>query len=164
MTFNREELAWAAGFYDGEGHTRSGRTIGVVISQSNSPELLERFNGAVGGVGCVYGPFEYRDRRPTQKPFYTFGATSFESAQHCVCCLWPWLGSAKRAQALDALRQWLNKPRRWNRARRGENRLVCIRGHRVEGDNAYTTKAGHTACRECRRVWGRQASARKPCA
>lgn len=153
-TFNREDLAWAAGFYDGEGHTRTGRSLGVVVSQSLSPELLERFKRAVG-VGNVHGPFEYRHKRPSQKPFYTYGAVSFESAQHCICCLWPWLGSAKRAQASNALRTWHAHPRKWSRARKGHSRLICRRGHRVEGANAYMAKNGQTVCRECRRIWER---------
>lgn len=165
-TFNREELAWAAGFFDGEGHTRvravqTNRknpqvTIGLVISQAGAPELLERFKRAVG-VGAVNGPYEYRHRRPTQKAFYSYGATSFENVQHCIACLWPWLGSVKRHQALEVLRRWHAQPRRWYRTR-GHNRVVCIRGHRVEGANLYTTKSGYASCRECKRIWERNRS------
>lgn len=171
-TFNREELAWAAGFFDGEGHTRGWKRnatatfnahtrVGLTISQADSPELLERFQRAVGGVGVVYGPYEYRNRRPTQKAFYVFSTATFEHAQHCVCCIWPWLGSIKRAQALKSLRYWHEQPRRWFRASNGSNRLVCIRGHRVEGDNSRTTKTGYTICLECRRLWQRNAKQKK---
>lgn len=165
-TFNREELAWAAGFFDGEGHVRNriakldaARTspnpsvmLMLTISQASSPELLERVRAAIG-VGAVYGPYEHR-QRPNQKPFYTFTACGIEKVQHCICCLWPWLGSTKRQQAANALRSWHAQPRKWFHGV-GGSRLICNRGHRVEGDNAHVTKSGTTTCRECRRIWQR---------
>lgn len=155
---NREELAWAAGLYDGEGHTRQpgkrrNATIAVTVSQSSSPELLERFQRAVG-LGSVLGPYEYRHRRPNQKPFFVFSASGFEATQHCLCCLWPWLGSTKRRQAVNSLLAWRAQPRKWFKS--NGNRSVCRRGHRVEGDNAYVARSGYTVCRECRRQWDRQ--------
>jgi len=158
-TFNREELAWAAGFYDGEGHTRvrlvpldaSRRgnqqvQLGVVINQASSPELLERFKRAVG-VGAVNGP--YKKGLPHHKPQYVYSTQSFESVQHCICCMWPWLGSAKRNQALRVLRTWLAQPRRYFRG--AVPRTVCSHGHRVEGSGAYIDPTGYPQCRECRR-------------
>lgn len=66
------ELAWAAGFFDGEGcahiawttvSKRTGKTLAypqVSISQSgeSGKEILERFNDAVGGIGRLYGPWK----------------------------------------------------------------------------------------------------------
>lgn len=168
-TFNREELAWAAGFYDGEGHTRvrlvpldpSRRgnqqvQLGVVINQASSPELLERFRRAVG-VGNINGP--YKKGLPSHKPQYAYSTQSFQSVQHCICCLWPWLGSAKRNQALNVLRTWLAQPRQYFRG--VITRIVCSNGHRVEGPNAYVTPSGHTQCRECRRSANRRDSERR---
>ena len=62
------ELAWAAGFFDGEGsvsyqrqcrksHSRAQRVISIDIFQtSGNQEVLERFQTAVG-VGKVNGPY-----------------------------------------------------------------------------------------------------------
>lgn len=161
-SFNREELAWAAGFFDGEGCTRgpSGSSrLRLTISQAGDTELLERFRRAVG-VGAIYGPYQYRHQRLSKKPFCALTIASFETAQHAICCLWPWLGSIKRAQALTALRQWHAHPRRWCKATPGYPRSVCRRGHRVEGDNAYISKTGYQVCRECRRQWERNKSAK----
>ena len=65
------ELAWAAGLFDGEGtislvtHRKKRKTktyeykqVHVLVSQSGSPEVLERFQRAVGGLGKIYGPYE----------------------------------------------------------------------------------------------------------
>lgn len=64
------ELAWAAGFYDGEGSTSvatvkqsSGKTyryIKMSVSQ-NEREPLERFMAAVG-EGKIVGPYKGRPR------------------------------------------------------------------------------------------------------
>lgn len=158
LSLSREALAWAAGFFDGEGHTRLASAparkgpavLTMVISQAGSSELLERFRRAVG-VGRVLGPYDYRHRRPTQKPFYSFAVSNFAESQHCICVLWPWLGTVKRAQALAALRQWHEQPRKWFKGVT-ESRRVCMRGHVVEGDNAYVAKTGRTVCRECHRM------------
>lgn len=157
-SFNREDLAWAAGFYDGEGHTRyrllpldplrQGNQqvqIGIVINQvSSNLEVLERFRRAVGGVGAINGPY----KKPHQ-PQHVYSTQSFQHVQHVICCLWPWLGSAKRNQALKALRVWHEQPRQYFRG--VVPRSVCMHGHRVEGANTYTGRDGYPQCRECRR-------------
>lgn len=58
------ELAWAAGFFDGEGCFKGARTNGlsdkkygrISISQKDS-EVLYRFKSAVGELGSVNGPY-----------------------------------------------------------------------------------------------------------
>lgn len=155
LPLNREELAWAAGFFDGEGHARKTPrgALSLAVSQADSPELLDRLVRALG-VGVVYGPYTHKGR-PKQRPFFVFNALGFEAAQHCACLLWPWLGSVKRAQIRRALVQWTDRPRKYFKTMRG-SRLVCRRGHRVEGANAYMAKSGHTVCRECRRIGERE--------
>ena len=66
ININREELAWAAGFFDGEGGTwfcpRRDKTsfqIRMGVSQSNNsedaiPAELIRFQNAVQGLGTFY--------------------------------------------------------------------------------------------------------------
>lgn len=133
---NRIELAWAAGFFDGEGstvlagansrrvHPATGRrrdypTPSVSISQHNTPECLERFRAAVGGVGRIDGPRIYRQ---FDSPRWTYAARTHESAQAVVAALWPFLSTPKRDQAhavflaynVDAQgrRRWSRKSRR----------------------------------------------------
>lgn len=56
------ELAWAAGFFEGEGsvfkHSTKTKTprLAASLDQTDAPELIERFLRAVG-VGKTYGPY-----------------------------------------------------------------------------------------------------------
>lgn len=101
------ELAWAAGFFDGEGslgfvsgHERAQLKQNA-LADGALPDTLARFHRAVG-IGRVGGP--YADR-PTRKGFserrrayfiwYATRAEAIEVAQ----LLWPQLGAAKRAAA-----------------------------------------------------------------
>ena len=57
---DREEIAWAAGFFDGEGcfsYIQKARYVCLRIGQSEL-EPLERFREAVG-LGKIYGPYSH---------------------------------------------------------------------------------------------------------
>jgi len=109
---DREELAWAAGFFDGEGHMRAGfrarsdrsktrrwRYVCIDVSQ-NDRAPLDRFQAAVGGVGSIYGPYKYGKAK---NPMYHFSTQKFEDVQAIIAMLWFKLGSIKRSQARQAL-------------------------------------------------------------
>jgi len=107
MDLNREELAWAAGFYDGEGclfFNRINRSVGIDVSQTSTtgepPGTLTRFQNAVGGIGKIYGPYNKHDNG---KPVYSFRVGKFERVQAIIAMLWLFLGQVKRDQAKDAL-------------------------------------------------------------
>ena len=100
----REELAWAAGLFDGEGcfHfllQRRKDTSLQPLTQTRMTqvdrEVLDRFQAAVG-LGTVYGPY------PKNSP-WQYAAYGFEKTQAIVAKLWSWLGSQKRAQAVAVL-------------------------------------------------------------
>ena len=121
MEVNTHELAWAAGFFDGEGSTlirRQSRTpqIAVQVAQTD-PRVLERFKTAVGSLGNITGP--YRSKNARHKEKWSFSAASFEQAQAILAMLWKFLGPVKREQALAVLREY----------REGqENKLPNLRG------------------------------------
>ena len=103
------ELAWVAGFFDGEGYIGAGgspgkRTIEMSIAQAGTaglPATLTRV-ALVVGVGRLRGPRMLAN--PWSKlPQYVWCAKSFEDVQFAVALLWPWLGPVKRAQAREAL-------------------------------------------------------------
>lgn len=56
------ELAWAAGFFEGEGSVFQHSTktkvprVAMSLDQTDAPELIERFFRAVG-LGKTYGPY-----------------------------------------------------------------------------------------------------------
>ena len=103
----KQELAWAAGFFDGEGHVASyidrekyhGPYIRISITQTDT-EVLDRFNKAVLGLGKVCGP--YAEKNPNAKDKYILYVTSFEKVQAVMGLLWNFLSSIKRAQFKNA--------------------------------------------------------------
>jgi hypothetical protein len=118
VNLNREELAWAAGFYDGEGCTsvcdlnstrltpkgkpKDKPRLRMSIAQSYSPETLERFQRAVLGLGSIRGPW-------VPKSVWTVGEKWEWTARRAhevigvVGLLWPFLCTPKREQIVKAM-------------------------------------------------------------
>lgn len=98
----RHELAWAAGFFDGEGWAnRSGRSVHSRINQSDNdgvPEVLLRFQRVVG-CGRIGGPV----REEGRKDLYYWEVSSRGDVDAVAASVWPWLGDVKRAEFLAAL-------------------------------------------------------------
>lgn len=105
------ELAWAAGFFDGEGstmvHTDKSRPgylrLEVVVPQSGHgrgvPPVLVRFQKAVGGLCRIVGP-EARD-------IYKCVSGGRLEAMAIVALLWNQLGEVKRRQANEAIKTFM---------------------------------------------------------
>ena len=111
MEFNREDLAWAAGFIEGEGsflsnityhNKNSGRAYvtfqvsAVQVEQEPLEKLLRIFN-----FGRIHGPYSRKDNK--SQPFYRFSTNSFEGSQAITAALWPWLSQKRKQQAKAAL-------------------------------------------------------------
>jgi len=110
--WHTHELAWAAGFFDGEGYvgstlrfngTKRYRRIDVQITQIDA-EVLERFRDAVG-VGKVYGPYHSKRRI---NPMWKYGVGSVHDVMHVLDLLRPYLCSIKTKQAEEAVRTFLD--------------------------------------------------------
>jgi hypothetical protein len=100
MSTFHPEVAWAAGFFEGEGTiTQSGGRL-VVRLNNTDPEPVYRFANIVG-FGEVYGPYQYEqpDRRK-RKPFWVWLAEEYEGLE-VLELLWPWLSGRRHCQALD---------------------------------------------------------------
>jgi hypothetical protein len=108
-------LAWAAGFFDGEGSTRATHDkrckscyIRIALPQIHR-EVLDRFQGAVGGKGKIYGPYKIRQSpnqgvysgRGRQPLFYW--CVGHKQGIEVINLLWPYLSTQKRIQATKAL-------------------------------------------------------------
>ena len=123
---SNEELAWAAGFIDGEGcfgfytYKQKPRTTlyGMVkldVSQANR-EPLDRLQKALG-VGNVSGP--HKRKNPKWSPIFHLQVYGIADLQHAIDALSPWLCSIKKTQALEAIeayRVWDAVPNRPKRA------------------------------------------------
>ena len=111
---DREELAWAAGFFDGEGcfsYTDRGRHGVATIGQTDM-RPLERLRQAVL-VGKIYGPYDKKHPgRVSKRPQWNYRAHRREHVQAIAAMLWFKLGPVKRRQALDVLARYSNRCRR----------------------------------------------------
>jgi hypothetical protein len=96
-----DRIAWAAGFYEGEGSVTlvAGRL--TVQIKNNDREPLERFRAAVE-AGTIYGPYSYPGGRLSRKPFWVFVAGG-GAALNIVRAIAPWLSQRRLGQILDAL-------------------------------------------------------------
>ena len=155
---NKQDLAWAAGFYDGEGNTRP--TLRKAKSKYQTPKVLvqattsqveldpiQKFVDAVQ-VGKLYGP--YVRKGPNQRPIYRYCANSFESVQQLACLLWPYLCSPKKSQFRVTLIEYLKIYREYPRQPGGQKaRKHCRRGKHDLSEHAYITPTGRRYCKPC---------------
>lgn len=105
------ELAWGAGFYDGEGCTTTQRLKGYgpgrdeeylylslqVVQCDREP--LDRWVSVFGGT--VQGPYGGNDRH---RPRYRWTATGRKAAA-ILARLWPYLSAPKRRQIVRVISQ-----------------------------------------------------------
>lgn len=138
---SKTELAWAAGFFDGEGtigFTRktTGSCKKWIAIGNTDVELLYRFRTAVYGLGVVRNKYKNQAKG---KPIFVWYLNSFEEIQACLSLLYNYFGERNRLRALallKAIRVKLN---------RGPKRSeVCPKGHTKEFfDEAWR-------CRQCK--------------
>jgi hypothetical protein len=106
VVLDRAELAWAAGFFDGEGSTiarslksRPGyHQLNVTVPQSGRdgvPPVLLRFQRVMFGMGHINGP--------SNDGIYMLRYLAREEARLVLDLMWPHLGDIKRAQATRAI-------------------------------------------------------------
>ena len=96
------ELAWAAGFFDGEGSTSKAYATNDKTKYTKTrlsvpqkyPECLHRFQNALGGLGCIY------HRRCDGMHFLSI--QNLKGVDTALNLLWPYLSSIKREQATKA--------------------------------------------------------------
>lgn len=96
-----EDLAWCAGFFDGEGSTTISKVTGkyyyhfyLKVPQKN-PLLLYKFQSIVGGYGKIY--------LDAKRQLYQLEVGRFEHIQLIICLMWKWLSSIKKEQYKRAL-------------------------------------------------------------
>lgn len=146
------ELAWAAGFFDGEGCFSNGRSgsggptpmlaIGQASSDGELPQVLSRFADAIQLPARFY---PMRHTNPRWKQQFKLVINGFERTQAAFGFMWPWLGDVKRAQGTAVLR-------RCHEYRSTSNwvgyRTHCPQGHPY--DEANTVRPGDGSRRQCR--------------
>ena len=110
MEFNREDLAWAAGFLEGEGTfycniqkpKKEGYKPQAAISLRAvqvEREPLERL-ARIFPFGRMYGPYKGKGNK---QPHHQWGVHSFEAGQAIIALIWPWLSTKRKEQAKTAI-------------------------------------------------------------
>lgn len=120
----------------------------MTVTQTD-PKLLERFREAVG-TGYIYGPLSRASRPAHHKPCYSFRVSKRDETIDCLLKLWPYLSNPKRAQALNALDQCIE---RLDLALDAHENGPCRQGHPVEF--TIFDKRGFRSCRLCKAAWKR---------
>ena len=132
------ELAWAAGFFDGEGSVacyyyndrrdRHGKLRGTSLTANvrqaegrdgGMPPTLLRFQGAVL-LGTLSGPIAYPAPR---RPMYTFQCAG-RSVGELFALLGPWLSPTKRAAFVRAIERYNARPLSRNAAWREKASMI----------------------------------------
>lgn len=106
MTFqpNREDLAWAGGFFEGEGCFTMGnaRRKRTALAAVNNTDLssLERFHRAVqlGRINGPYGPYA-----TNSKEQWRWACEGYERTQALLALLWPFLSERRKTRAVEVL-------------------------------------------------------------
>ncbi len=98
----REQLAWAAGFFEGEGCVSKGKHSRFIAINNTDLSMLERFHEALG-VGVVRGPYGPYANGVSKKPYWTWSASNFEERQAAIAMLWEWLSERRRVQVVACL-------------------------------------------------------------
>ncbi len=94
------EVAWAAGFFEGEGTITMSRRRLVVRLNNTDSEPVYQFAKIIG-FGEVYGPYHYGSPGgPKRKPFWVWLAEEYQALE-VLELLWPWLSHRRRGQAMD---------------------------------------------------------------
>jgi hypothetical protein len=134
-----EELAWAGGFFDGEGSTllQKHRTHagyfapGLYVPQSSevgiAPELL-RLKSALGDIGNISG---VRPGKGNWKPHRRWRVCRLAAVQLGLHLLWPFIGEVKRSQARLVMEVIHSQPSlpRGNPAFGVAGARFCLNGH-----------------------------------
>jgi len=155
------EIAWAAGFFDGDGWIGIYRPKRAVKYPSQAlphlqltftqadRQVLDRFRNAVG-VGKVYGP--YGPYKQPRSPMWVYRAEWLQ-AQAVAAMLWKFLSPVKRRQTAEALRAHHEVHRKGQR-KIPRLRTHCGAGHELTPENTRGRMTGGYAgrvCRECNR-------------
>lgn len=111
---DREQLAWAAGLFEGEGtfSTRNGKNGGkrdrglVAKLKMADEDVVRKFYNTIG-TGHMTGP--YPCDGAGRKPLWIWQTGSFEGVQHTMISLYEWLQSRRRLKILELLTSYHSK-------------------------------------------------------
>ena len=175
-----EELAWAGGFFDGEGsaylerhRTHAGYFVPRLhVTQSSETGVaatLVRFKAALGDLGTISGEHPGMGKHLPYRRWRVFTPLAMQLALHL---LWPFIGEVKRSQARSVAQVIQSQPDlpRGNPAFGLAGTRYCLNGHdkwnarvrpfKGRGKNQEDPNLHLRQCLECVRIDARARRAR----
>lgn len=151
---NQEQLAWAAGLFEGEGclsiQKMGNRRVASAAIVHTDIDVLDRFHCIIG-----MGRISERKTRPRVKPQWTWRISKHMEVVTLIGLLRPWLGVRRTVRALEILDIPFPRPR---------SPEACKHGHPFDDTNTriYHRPGGgiHRECRTCHAEWQRLRRAR----
>lgn len=138
-----EEIAWAAGLFEGEGCiSNAGKRSVPLTINSTDRDVLERFQEIVG-CGGIYA-IRRREQKAHHKEIWQWQVTARDEVTRILESFLPWLQTRRSMRALEALARLKE-----NQGLNGD-KTHCNRGHPLSGDNLYI-RQGRRGCRTCKR-------------
>lgn len=147
------ERAWAAGFFDGEGHCSYGKNprgdcVMLSVVQTKETATLERFQAAVGGYGNIYE----RNHRPEGwSRTWVIQIGAYREVQQAACLMWEFLSEPKRRQIAEALAKYKQyqadaasrRPAgfRWSNQKLSDAQVLEIKAKVAAGDRSQRSIA-----------------------
>lgn len=135
--WTRENLAWAAGLFEGEGCIRDYQ---LVINMTDA-DVLKKFHFIVG-FGSFLGPIN-RNVPAYWKPMYRWTGSGAGRVYPFLAAIWQFLGDRRRTRAEESIKKCLIK-----RFNRGSGSSHCINGHLMDEMNMRIS-SGKRYCRTC---------------
>lgn len=97
--WNTTDVAWAAGFFEGEGTFQYPPRACLRVLNTD-PDPLYRLQ-AIFGFGNIHGP--HPQRGLGTKPYWYWNVSNYEHRQAVVAAMWRWLSPRRREQATRCL-------------------------------------------------------------
>lgn len=142
-----KDIAWAAGFIEGEGSFGHVSTACVRAAQVQR-EPLERLQKMFGGNIRLQKRNRTNPRNANSADiwnWYIYG----RRAASVIMTILPLLSARRFEQAVAALNTW---KRGIGSAKLRSMQTHCKNGHEFSVENTKITKSGHRQCRECHRA------------
>jgi hypothetical protein len=144
----REDIAWAAGLFEGEGTVGTQETaerIRVRFALAMTDEDVVRRFRRILGVGHVNGPNWHKG---STKPQWRWSATKRADVAIVSDLLYPFLGERRRNALERAWHAFANQP---EPRRHKSEKTHCPQGHPYVGQNLVHRDGEGRRCAECER-------------
>ena len=145
--YSNEDLAWLAGFFDGEGTTylADGRPE-IWIGQKDK-RVLEKVK-LIYNKGHIEGPYIRKLVSGKETYIHRYRISKQEDSLEFILLIWPWISEAKREQALTVINKWNQI-----KLERKIASQFCRKGHSLYNARIYGDGKKH--CLMCEKIRGK---------